>query len=364
MHAVSTAILYLAICSPSAFADTSLRGQSKMFETDESRNAQDLSLLTDLQIQPTAIDVAVLQTLLNGAGPLLLGSLGSIFGRSLFSGEDNLRADTREAQDLGLLTDLQIQPTSIDVAVLQTLLGSPFGRSVLKVDESDSVEAVDKERVVYETAAVVTSVKALIAGPAIAALWAGPVVKSLFSVGKIVAGHPLVAISALLGLVPAILGPSLKVLLAGPALLPVLGLLKALKLGVSMAAPAIACAAFAALFVGPAISAILPGLAKLMGKIMPLLPLLLPLFMSGPFGPLVAALAPLVAPLVASLSAFLTGPGVTSFVTLIRVLLSGKTLLPLERNVRALPIKLATAVAEANEYTSSNAFELLNSHKN
>ncbi|KAH0488518.1 MAG: hypothetical protein KVP17_002827, partial [Porospora cf. gigantea B] len=293
MRAFSTAILYSAICTSGAFADTSLRGPTVsetdlMSKADKSRTELDLSLLTDLNIKPTAVDVAMLQT--------LLSSLGSLLGRSVF-----------------------------------------------EVDGSDSVEAVDKERVVYETAAVVTSAKALIAGPAIAAILAGPVVKSILSIGKIVAGHPLVAISALLGLAPVILGPALKVLLAGPALLPALGLLGALKLGAHMAAPVIAGVAFAALLVVPAISVILPGIVKLMGKMKSLLPMLLPLLMSGPFGPLVAAVLPLLAPLLGPLSAVFTGPAVMSFVALIQALLSGKTLLPLEKGVRALPLMLAAA---------------------
>ncbi|KAH0478898.1 MAG: uncharacterized protein KVP18_004779 [Porospora cf. gigantea A] len=324
MRTFSTAILYTAIFCPSAFADTSLRGQSVPLENDASRAEQDFSLLTDLKIKPTAVDVAMLQT--------LLGSLGALFGRSL-SDADSL--------DHAL-------PADID-------------------DEDNSVETIDKERVVYDTAAVITSAKALIAGPATAALLAGPAVTSLLSVAKIVAAHPLVAISALLGLAPLILGPALKLILAGPALLPALGLLKALNLGKSWAAPVIAGAAFAALVVGPAVGVILHGIGKLVGTMKSLLPVLIPLLMSGPFGGLLAALAPLLSPLFGALSAVLTGPAVTSFVALIKVLLSGTTINPLERGFRALPLKLATAVAEANERPASsryNAFDLLNSQKN
>ncbi|KAH0471607.1 MAG: hypothetical protein KVP17_001357, partial [Porospora cf. gigantea B] len=236
-------------------------------------------------------------------------------------------------------------------------------------DENYSVESIDKERVAYDTAAVITSVKALTTGPATAAFLAGPAVTSLLSVAKIVGAKPLIAISALLGLAPVILGPALKILLAGPALLPALGLLKALKLGTSMAAPVIAGTAFAALVFGPAVGVILHGIAKLKGTIKSLLPALLPLLMSGPFGPILTALPPLMLPLLGSLSAVITGPAVTSFVALIKALLSGTTIRPFERAVTALPSKLATAVAEADKLSVSsksgyNAFDLLNSLKN
>ncbi|KAH0475092.1 MAG: uncharacterized protein KVP18_003819, partial [Porospora cf. gigantea A] len=104
-------------------------------EGDNSRVAQDLGLRTDLKIQPTAVDVAMLQTLLKGAGPLLPMLLQKMLRRSLSEvdspDEEVQPEDTdavsegdnfRVAQDLGLRTDLKIQPTAVDVAMLQTLL--------------------------------------------------------------------------------------------------------------------------------------------------------------------------------------------------------------------------------------------------
>ncbi|KAH0485529.1 MAG: uncharacterized protein KVP18_001620 [Porospora cf. gigantea A] len=144
MRTFSTAILYLAIFCPSGLADTSLRGQSVMFENDASRFEQDFGLLTDLKIKPTAVDVAMLQT--------LLGSLGALFGRSLSEADsldEVVPADidaSRFEQDFGLLTDLKIKPTAVDVAMLQTLLGSLgalFGRSLSEADSLDEVVPAD-----------------------------------------------------------------------------------------------------------------------------------------------------------------------------------------------------------------------------
>ncbi|KAH0473517.1 MAG: uncharacterized protein KVP18_001201, partial [Porospora cf. gigantea A] len=104
-------------------------------EGDNSRVAQDLGLRTDLKIQPTAVDVAMLRTFLKGAGPLLPVLLQKMLRRSLFevdSLDEDVQPedadvesegdDSRVAQDLGLRTDLKIQPTAVDVAMLQTLL--------------------------------------------------------------------------------------------------------------------------------------------------------------------------------------------------------------------------------------------------
>ncbi|KAH0487740.1 MAG: hypothetical protein KVP17_004363, partial [Porospora cf. gigantea B] len=138
MRAFSTAILYSAIFSPIAFANTSLRGQGVMFENDASRAEQDLGLLTDLKIKPTAVDVAMLKT--------LLGPIAALFGRSLADADsldEVLPADidaSRAEQDFSLLTDLKIKPTAVDVAMLKTLLGplaALFGRSLADADSLD-----------------------------------------------------------------------------------------------------------------------------------------------------------------------------------------------------------------------------------
>ncbi|KAH0488539.1 MAG: hypothetical protein KVP17_003520 [Porospora cf. gigantea B] len=282
----------------------------------------------------------MLQTLLKGAGPLLPLLLQTMLRRSLSE-----------------VDSLHVLPEN-DAPLL-------FG--VSEID--DSLAAIDKERVAYDAASVVSSMKSLIVGPAMTALVTGPVVKSMIAIAKIVTGHPLIAISALLGLIPLVFGPALKLILAGPALLPALALLKALKLGAFMATPVLVGVAFSALLVGPAVSILLPGIIKHVGTIKSLLPVLLPLLLSGPLGPLLGAVTHLLSPLMAPLSAMLTGPAFTSLLALFKALLSGSTLMPFENGIRTLPIKLAAAVAEAKESPtfsngSSDAFELLNSHQN
>ncbi|KAH0474019.1 MAG: uncharacterized protein KVP18_001914 [Porospora cf. gigantea A] len=115
---------------------------------------------------------------------------------------------------------------------------------------------------------------------------------------------------------------------------------------------------------GPLFAALLPFLAPLLGPLSAVFTG--PAVMSGPFGPLLAASFPLFGPLLGPLSAVFAGPAVMPFVALIQALLSKETLLPLEKGVRALPVMLATAVAEANERPpfSNSAFDLLNSHEN
>ena len=383
---------------------------------DNSRVAQDLGLQTDLQVKPTAVDVAMLHSLLKGAGPLLPVLLQTMFGRSLSEvdsldgGLQSLDTDvmsegldnSRVAQDLGLQTDLQVKPTAVDVAMLHSLLKGAgpllpvllqtmFGRSLSEVDslvpetallqssgplnslfgsllELDDT-AVENEHNVYNAASAVSSTTALLTGPAMTALFSGPIVAPVLAIGKIVAGHPLVATSALLGLIPLIIGPPLKLILAGPALLPALALLKALKLGAFLAAPVVVGVAFAALLLGPAISKILPGILAQSGTIRSLLPVLVPLLLSGPYGPLLSKIGQMLSPLVGPLSAMLTGPAVTSFLALVKALISGATLLPLERGVKALPVKLAAAMAEVEGFpdtsnSSFNAFDILNTGKN
>ncbi|KAH0488109.1 MAG: uncharacterized protein KVP18_003858, partial [Porospora cf. gigantea A] len=199
MRALSTAILTSAIFSSVVLGETGLRGQSILSETDQIRVAQDLGLRTDLKIQPTAVDVAMLQTLLKGAGPLLPVLLQKMLRRSL-SEVDSLDEDvqpedadvasegdnSRVAQDLGLRTDLKIQPTAVDVAMLQTLLKGAgpllpvllqkmLRRSLSEVDsldeevqpeDTDAVSESDDSRVAQDLDSVLklALVKALVKG--------------------------------------------------------------------------------------------------------------------------------------------------------------------------------------------------------
>ncbi|KAH0484274.1 MAG: hypothetical protein KVP17_000853 [Porospora cf. gigantea B] len=137
-------------------------GEALPADAENLRTVQDFGLLTDLSIKPTAVDVAMLKTLL---GPL--SALGALFGRSLSDASalgEALHADAfgealpadaenlRTVQDFGLLTDLSIKPTAVDVAMLQTLLGplsalgALFGRSLSDASALGEALPADTEK--------------------------------------------------------------------------------------------------------------------------------------------------------------------------------------------------------------------------
>ena len=172
----------------------------------------------------------MLRTLLKGAGPLLPVLLQKMLRKSL-SEIDSLYEDVQPKHEAPLI------------------LG-PLGHLSEIVDD-DFLVAIDKERVAYGASSVVSSIKAIITGPVMTALFTGPVIASLLAIGKIVTGHQLIVISAMLLLIPLVLEPVLKLILAGPALL-----LGALNLGAFIVTHAIVGVAFSAFLIAPAISII------------------------------------------------------------------------------------------------------------
>ncbi|KAH0478303.1 MAG: uncharacterized protein KVP18_002272 [Porospora cf. gigantea A] len=81
-----------------SLSDTDAMGESLPADAENSRTVQDFELLTDLSIKPTAVDVAMLKTLL---GPL--SALGAIFGRSLSDTDamgESLPADAENSRTL------------------------------------------------------------------------------------------------------------------------------------------------------------------------------------------------------------------------------------------------------------------------
>ncbi|KAH0473349.1 MAG: hypothetical protein KVP17_002550 [Porospora cf. gigantea B] len=361
---------------------------------DNSRVAQDFGLQTDLRVQPTAVDVAMLQSLLKGAGPLLPLLLQTMFGRSL-----------SEVDSLGLqLEDTDVISESLvpEFAMLQT---APFARPLLEVGDLMTALKDGAASMVYSTkalmapvmcafedgaasmvsstkaliapvmcaleegaASIVSSTKALIA-PAMIDLSSGPIMASLHAIAKILSRHTFVAISALLDLIPMILGPPLKLILAGPALLSGFALLEALKCAACLATPLVICAAVLAVLVGPPIYKVLPGIFEQLKAVKLLLPMLKPILFSGPYGPLLMKMGRGLSHLAGPLSAIRNSPAVMSLRALIKSLISGTALKPLEKGIKALPVKLATAVAKAEGFSdtpnsSFSAFDLLNTFKN
>ncbi|KAH0472695.1 MAG: hypothetical protein KVP17_003265, partial [Porospora cf. gigantea B] len=91
-----------------------------------SRDEQNIDLLTDLYIKPTNVDVAMLQTLLSNLLEMSRRSLAETnedVQTEGFDVEGNSELVDRDTQDLNLTASINIKPTDVDLAILQTLLG-------------------------------------------------------------------------------------------------------------------------------------------------------------------------------------------------------------------------------------------------
>ncbi|KAH0473711.1 MAG: hypothetical protein KVP17_001506 [Porospora cf. gigantea B] len=273
----------------------------------------------------------------------------------------------REVKDLSFHFGLKINPTAVDVAMLELLLTWPalFIRTLLfgprkaraKLEAPVKSAVIGRARQVEAfariTEPVLSSISKILTGPALTGLVAGPLVAPIGAVCSLVSKAPLLALPALIKLAPVVVGPAIAALLAGPAAVPLFALLHALHLGTSLAGPILAGVAVTVLLVGPAIKSIMTSLTTKHINIMnALIAPIVGFLMSSP---LISLLHTRVNPLFGFVTSL--APAVSPLLSLIEVLLSNKTLHPLQASIESLPNALVKGVASAS--SAASAYDLL-----
>ncbi|KAH0486717.1 MAG: uncharacterized protein KVP18_000613 [Porospora cf. gigantea A] len=188
--------------------------------------------------------------------------------------------------------------------------------------------------IALHTSPLFSSAASILKGPALKAFLGGPIIKPIAALGRLLRSVPLRKLPALVKQASKALRPALAALHVGPVRVSLLALLRVLKLSSFMAFPLLAGVSGVVLLIRPAVSVFLKFITTGFLEIMTdLIEPLHDLLLSSPLvkGAL-TAVRPIFQPLL----------------SLLQVLMSGDTLLPLLTSVMALPDMLANGVPEAD----------------